>query len=126
MRMKMTERQVGNVTLLDLAGDLTIEEDRQSLKDKIYSLIQQGRTQVLVNLADVPYIDSAGLGQLVASYTSLTRANGSMKLLHANSKNQHLLVITRLVTVFETFDTEADAVASFHQPDAPAVTGSHS
>ena len=91
MHMKMTERQVGNVTLLDLVGNLTIDEDRQSLKDKIYSLIQQGRTQVLVNLAHVPYIDSAGLGQLVASYTSLTRANGSMKLLHANSKNQHLL-----------------------------------
>ena len=78
MHMKMTERQSGNVTVLDLVGSLTIDEDVQSLKDKIYSLIQQGRTQVLVNLADVPYIDSAGLGQLVASYTSVTRANGSM------------------------------------------------
>ena len=125
MHMKMTERQVGNVTVLDLAGGLTIDGDVQSLKDKIYSLIQQGRTQVLVNLADVPYIDSAGLGQLVASYTSVTRANGSMKLLHLNAKNQHLLVITRLVTVFETFDSEVEAVASFHQSREPAV-GSHS
>jgi anti-sigma B factor antagonist len=125
MHMKMTERQVADVTVLDLVGSLTIDEDVESLKDKIYSLIQQGHTQVLVNLADVPYIDSAGLGQLVASYTSVTRANGSMKLLHVNSKNQHLLVITRLVTVFETFDSEADAMASFHQPHEHAV-GSHS
>jgi anti-sigma B factor antagonist len=125
MHMKMTERQVGDVTLLDLTGSLTIDEDAQSLKDKIYSLIQQGRTQVLVNLAKVPYIDSAGLGQLVASYTSLTKANGSMKLLNVNSKNQHLLVITRLVTVFETFDSEAEALASFHHPSEHAVMGSH-
>ena len=125
MHLKMTERQVGNVTMLDLAGNLTIEEDAQSFKDKIHSLIQQGRTQVLVNLANVPYIDSGGLGQLVASYTSLTKANGSMKLLHANTKNQHLLVITRLVTVFETFESEAEALASFHQPHEHATTGSH-
>jgi anti-anti-sigma factor len=124
MHMKMTERKVGNVTVLDLVGSLSIDEDVQSLKDKVSSLIEHGRTQVLVNLADVPYIDSAGLGQLVASYTSATRANGSMKLLHVNSKNQHLLVITRLVTVFETFDSEADAMASFHQPHEHAV-GSH-
>jgi anti-sigma B factor antagonist len=120
MHLKMTERHVGIVTILDLAGDLTIDQGVERFKDKINSLLQQGHTQILVNLADVPYVDSGGLGQLVASYTSLTRVGGRMKLLRANAKNQHLLVITRLVTVFDTFESETEALASFQ----PAREGS--
>jgi anti-sigma B factor antagonist len=113
MRMQMTERHVGTVTILDLVGKLTIDQDAQRLKDKINSLIHDGRTQVIINLAHVPYIDSGGLGQLVASYGSIAKAGGGMKLLHVNTKNHDLLSLTRLVTLFQTFDSEDAAVASF-------------
>lgn len=120
--MQMTERDAGTVTILDLRGTLTIDEDAGRLKDKINSLIQQARTSVVLNLADISYIDSGGLGQLVASYTALAKASGGLKLLHLNKRNHDLLSITRLVTVFETFDTEADAIRSFDQvPRVPAV-----
>jgi anti-sigma B factor antagonist len=111
--MEMTERQVGGVTILDLVGKLTIDQDAQRLKDKINSLIQQERTAVILNLAEVSYIDSGGLGQLVASYGSLAKTTGGLKLLHVNKRNHDLLSITRLVTIFESFDSEAEAVGSF-------------
>ena len=118
MQMQMTERQVGRVTVLDLAGKLTSDYDTQRLKDKINSLIQQGRNAVVLNLANISYIDSSGLGQLVASYGSLARTTGGLKLLHVNQKNHDLLSITRLVTVFQTFDSEDEAVASFEESPA--------
>ena len=113
MHLTMTERQVGAVTVLDLVGKLTIDEDAQRLKDKINSLIMQTRTQIVLNLADVSYIDSGGLGQLVASFSSLSKTTGGLKLLHVSKRNSDLLSITRLTTVFDTFDTEDDAVRSF-------------
>ena len=113
MRLEIAERQVGGVTVLDLVGKLTIDQDAQRLKDKINSLIQQQRTSVVLNLADVTYIDSGGLGQLVASFGSLSKTTGGLKLLHVNKRNHDLLSITRLVTVFDSFDSEAEAVASF-------------
>ena len=113
MDIKIEERLVGHVTVLDLGGRLTIDQGAQRLKDKINSLIAQGRTQIVLNLKDVPYIDSGGLGQLVASYGSVTKATGSLKLLNVNSRNHDLLSITRLVTVFDSFDSEAEAVRSF-------------
>jgi anti-sigma B factor antagonist len=113
MHLDISERQVGGVTILDLAGKLTIDQDAQRLKDKINSLIQQERTAVILNLAEVSYIDSGGLGQLVASYGSLAKTRGGLKLLHVNKRNHDLLSITRLVTVFDSFDSEAAAVASF-------------
>jgi anti-sigma B factor antagonist len=100
--------------VLDLAGKLTIDEGAQRLKDKINSLIMQGRTAVVLNLADVSYIDSGGLGQLVACYGSLAR-RGALKLLHVSKRNHDLLSITRLVTVFDTFDSEDEALQSFQQ-----------
>jgi anti-sigma B factor antagonist len=116
--MQLTERQVGGAMILDLVGDLTSDQDAERLKDAIHSLIQQGRADVIVNLADVPYVSSTGLGRLVASYSSLVKAGGSMKLLHLNQRNHHLLLVTRLIMVFEPFDSEEEAVASFHHPDA--------
>ena len=113
MDMKIEERPVGSVTILDIVGKLTMDQGADHLKDKINSLIAQDRTQVVVNLKDVPYIDSGGLGQLVASFGSVMRAGGAMKLLHVSSRNHDLLSITRLVTVFESFDSEAAAVQSF-------------
>ena len=113
MKLEIEERQIGAVTVLDLAGNLTIDQDAQRLKDKINSLIQQGRVAVVLNLGEVAYIDSGGLGQLVASFGSLAKTAGGLKLLHVNKKNHDLLSITRLVTVFDTFDSEDDAVRSF-------------
>jgi len=111
--IKIEERVVGHVTVLDIVGRLTIDEAAGHLKDKINSLIAQDRTLIVLNLKDVPYIDSGGLGQLVASFGSVLRANGALKLMNVSSRNHDLLSITRLVTVFESFDSEAEAVQSF-------------
>ena len=122
MRLEIAERQVGAVTILDLTGNLTIDQDAQRLKDKINSLIQQDRVAVVLNLGEVAYIDSGGLGQLVASYGSLSKTKGGLKLLHVNKTNHDLLSITRLVTIFDTFDSEEAALGSFET--AKAGTGS--
>ena len=120
MNIKIDERPIGRVTVLDLAGKLMTEEGAEHLKDKINSLISQERIHIVVNLKNVPYIDSGGLGQLVASYGSVMKAGGAVKLLNVSSRNHDLLSITRLVTVFESFDSEAEAVQSF-QTLAPSV-----
>jgi anti-sigma B factor antagonist len=111
--MELTERSVGTITVLDLSGKLTIGDGAQRLKDKSESLVFQGRTRVIVNLAEVPYIDSGGLGQLVACYTTLAKAGGRLTLINLNTKNHDLLSITKLLSVFETFDSEAEAIASY-------------
>ena len=111
--MEITERMVGEVTILELKGTLTIDDGAQLLKDKSESLVFQGRHQVIVNLAGVPYIDSGGLGELVACYTTLARAGGRLTLLNINTRNHDLLSITKLVSVFETFDTEQAAIESY-------------
>ena len=120
MDIKIEERVIGHVTVLDVAGRLTIDHGVERLKDKVNSLISEQRTHVVLNLGNVPYIDSGGLGQLVASYGSVMKAGGALKLLNISSRNHDLLAITRLVTVFETFDSEAEAVQSFQTP-APSV-----
>jgi anti-sigma B factor antagonist len=113
MAITIEERHIGDVTVLDIVGRLTIDEAAVHLKDKIHSLISQQRTRIVVNLKNVPYIDSGGLGQLVASYGSVMRTGGAMKLLSVSARNHDLLSITRLVTLFESFDSEAEAVQSF-------------
>ena len=112
------------MTVLDLAGKLTIDQGAQRLKDKINSLIVQKRTAIVLNLGDVSYIDSGGLGQLVSCYSTLTKATGRLKLLHVSKRNHDLLSITRLVTVFDTFDSEDEAVKSFHQLPAGSPAAS--
>ena len=106
---------------LDIVGRLTIDQGAQHLKDKINSLISQQRTQIVLNLKNVPYIDSGGLGQLVASYGSVMKTGGALKLLNVTARNHDLLSITRLVTVFESFDSEAEAIQSF-QTLAPVAS----
>ena len=83
------------------------------LKDKVNSLVNQGHRKIVLNLADVPYVDSAGLGEIVRTYTTVSRHGGSMKLLNLTKRITDLLAITKLLTVFETFDVESDAVRSF-------------
>ncbi len=111
--MQITERALAGLTILDLNGRLTIDNGAQLLKDKCESLVFQQRTQVIVNLAAVPYIDSGGLGQLVACYTTLSKAGGRLTLANINKTNHDLLSITKLVSVFETFDSEEAAVQSY-------------
>ena len=111
--MNIDERVVDGVTILDLKGKMTLGEGDELLRDKINSLIQQGRRKVVLNLEDVPYIDSAGLGEIVRTYTTISRQGGSLKLLNLTKRITDLLSITKLLTVFDTYDSEADAVRSF-------------
>src|SRR5678815_2612982 len=111
--MQIEERSAGDVTVLDLKGKMTLGEGDELLKDKINSLVQQGRRKVVLNLEGVPYIDSAGLGEIVRTYTTISRQGGSLKLLNLTKRITDLLSITKLLTVFETYDSEADAVRSF-------------
>jgi anti-sigma B factor antagonist len=122
MDIKIEEKLVGSVTVLDIVGRLATDPAAQHLKDKVNSLISQGRTHIVLNLKDVPYIDSGGLGQLVASYGSVMKTGGALKLLNVVSRNHDLLSITRLVTVFESFDSEAEAVQSFQTSPSPAFS----
>ena len=111
--MQIDERKVGDVVVLDLKGKITLGEGDELLKDKVNSLVNQGHKKIVLNLADVPYIDSAGLGEVVRTYTTVSRQGGSLKLLNLTKRITDLLAITKLLTVFETFDTEGDAVKSF-------------
>ena len=111
--MQIEERAVGDVVVLDLKGKITLGEGDELLKDKVNSLVNQGKKKIVLNLADVPYIDSAGLGEVVRTYTTVSRQGGSLKLLNLTKRITDLLSITKLLTVFETFDSENEAVRSF-------------
>ena len=121
--MDITERIVDTITILDLSGKLTIGEGAQRLKDKSESLVFQGRNRVIVNLAAVPYIDSGGLGQLVACYTTLAKAGGRLTLINVGTRNHDLLSITKLVSVFDTFDSEQEAIESYPVTTLPESVG---
>jgi anti-sigma B factor antagonist len=113
--MQIEQRAVGDVTVLDLKGRVTLGEGDELLKDKVNSLLNQGLKKIVLNLADVPYVDSAGLGEIVRTYTTVSRQGGSLKLLNLTKRITDLLSITKLLTVFETFDNENEAVRSFSQ-----------
>lgn len=109
--MTLEERQVGSVTVLDLAGQLTLDH-AALLKDKVNSLVSQDRTNIVLNLARLTYMDSAGLGQMVGCHNA-TRGKGGVKLANLGKRLNDLLVMTRLITVFDVYDSEDEAVASF-------------
>jgi len=111
--MNIDERAVDGVTILDLNGKMLIGEGDEMLREKINSLVENGHQKIVLNLAEVPYVDSAGLGEIVRCYTTVSRKNGELKLLNLTKRIQDLLSITKLLTVFDTFDEEADAVKSF-------------
>jgi anti-sigma B factor antagonist len=111
--MQIAQRETGAVTVLDLSGKITLGEGDTLLKDKLHSLLHQGKKSVLLNLAEVNYVDSAGLGALVSAYTTVTREGGSLKLANITRKLQDLLSITKLLTVFETYESEDEALRSF-------------
>ena len=111
--MEIVERTVSDITVLDLKGKMTLGEGDELLKDKINSLLAAGKKKLVLNLEGVPYIDSAGLGEIVRTFTTVSRQGGKLKLLNLTKRIEDLLSITKLLTVFETFDSEAEAIKSF-------------
>ena len=111
--LDVKERQAGDVTILDMNGEVRIGEGAVSLRDSIRTLADQGKKKVLLNLAGVKYMDSTGVGELIANYTTVTRQGGQLKLLNLTDRIQNLLVITKLLTVFDSYDNEAEALKSF-------------
>jgi len=111
--MKIDERTISGVTVLDLKGKMLIGEGDELLREKINSLVEGGRTKIVLNLAEVPYVDSAGLGEIVRCFTTVSRKDGKLKLLNLTKRIQDLLSITKLLTVFETYESEEEAVKSF-------------
>ena len=113
MSAKLTVRQVGDVTVLDAAGRITLGEGASTFREKIRELISDGKKKILLNLGEVSYIDSSGIGEMVSGFTSVTNNGGQLKLVGLSKRVKDLLQITKLYTVFEAFDDEAEAVRSF-------------
>jgi anti-sigma B factor antagonist len=111
--LEVKERQAGDVTILDLRGEVRIGEGSIALRDAIRNLADSGKKKLLLNLAGVSYIDSSGIGELIANYTTITRQGGQLKLLKLTDRVQNLLVITKLLTVFDSYEDEAEALNSF-------------
>ena len=111
--LNIKERQVGDVTILDMDGKITIGEGSVALRTAIRRLLEEGKKKILLNLAKVGYIDSSGIGELVSSYTAINKESGELKLLNLTQKLQDLLTITKLLTVFDVYENEAEALASF-------------
>ncbi len=113
MSMKISTRQVDGVTILDLSGRITLGEGSVQLRDAVRDLLSKGQKHILLNLADVNYIDSSGIGELVSAFTTVRNQGGELKLLKLTKKVHDLLQITKLYTVFDIKDDEAEAIASF-------------
>jgi anti-sigma B factor antagonist len=111
--VKLTSRQVGDVTVVDAAGRITLGEGASVFRDTIRDLSAKGNKKLLLNLSEVSYIDSSGIGEMVSAFTSVTNAGGQLKLLGLSKRVKDLLQITKLYTVFEAFDDESEAVRSF-------------
>jgi len=111
--MQIEERSIGDVVVLDLKGKVTLGQGDELLKDKVNSLVNQGHRKIVLNLAEVPYVDSAGLGEIVRTYTTVSRQGGQLKLVYLTKRITDLLSITKLLTVFETFENEPDALKSY-------------
>ena len=111
--LTINERNAGNVTILDLSGRITIGEGSVQLREAVRRLLEQGHKNLLIDLGQVDYVDSSGIGELVSCYTTTKNQGGQLKLLNLTKKIKVLLSITKLLTVFETFDDEGSALASF-------------
>ena len=118
MSMKATIRQVNTVTVVDLSGRITLGEGCTQLRELIRDLLSKGHKSLLLNLADVTYIDSSGIGELVSGFTAVSNQGGQLKLLNLTKKVHDLLQITKLLTVFDVHEDEAKAVASFDKGTA--------
>ena len=114
MTMKTNSRRVDGVTILDLSGRITLGEGASAFRDMIRDLAAKGNKKLLLNLAEVSYIDSSGIGELVSGFTTVTNNGGQLKLVGLSKRVKDLLQITKLYTVFEVYDDEAEAIRSFH------------
>ncbi len=112
-QLSLKQREAGDVTVLDLSGKITIGEGSVQLRDAVKGLLESGKNKILLNLGDVSYVDSSGIGELVSSYTTVNKAGGQLKLLNLTKKIQDLLAITKLLTVFEIHEDEGAALASY-------------
>jgi anti-sigma B factor antagonist len=113
MSMKVATRQVDGVTILDLSGRITLGEGSVTLRDAVHDLVAKGSKHILLNLENISYIDSSGIGELVSAFTSVKNSGGELKLLNLTKKVHDLLQITKLYTVFDIWDSEASAVTAF-------------
>ena len=120
MNMTIEERKLDDITVLDLNGTFVLGGDAD-FKKRVETVITGGNRRLLINLAKVSYMDSSGLGELISGYTKMQRVSGQMKLFNLSKRLNQLLVITKLITVFETFNSEADAVSSFTADAKPKV-----
>ena len=112
--LNIAERQVGDITVLDMDGKITIGEGSVALRTTVRRLLEEGKKKILLNLAKVGYIDSSGIGELVSSYTAIGKEDGGqLKLLNLTQKLQDLLTITKLLTVFDVYESEEEALAGF-------------
>ena len=113
MSMNFKTREVDGITIMDLGGKITLGEGSGTLRDAVREIVAKGSNKILLNLGDVSYIDSSGLGELVSAYTAVKNAGGELKLVNLTKKVSDLLVITKLATVFDVKEDETSAVASF-------------
>ena len=113
MSVKLTTRQVGDVTVVDVAGRITLGEGSATLRDAMREMVNQNQKKILLNLGEVSYIDSSGIGELVSGFTTVTNSGGALKLLNLNKRVKDLLQITKLYTVFDVHEDEAGAIRSF-------------
>jgi anti-sigma B factor antagonist len=111
--VKLTTRQVGDVTVVDAVGRITLGEGASTFRDTVRELVAGGHKKMLLNLAEVSYIDSSGIGEMVSGFTTVANQAGQLKLLNLTKRVKDLLQITKLYTVFEVFDDEAAAIRSF-------------
>ena len=112
-QLSINQRQAGDVAILDLNGEVRIGDSATALRGALRALVAAGNKKILLNLAGVRYIDSSGIGELIANYTTVGRTGGQLKLLSLTDKVQDLLVITKLLTVFDVYEAEAEALSSF-------------
>src|SRR5260370_34572648 len=113
MSVKLTTRQVGDVTVIDVAGRITLGEGSSALRDALRDVVTKNQKKILLNLGEVPYIDSSGIGDLVSGFTTVTNSGGSLKLLNLNKRVKALRQITKLYTVFDVHEDEGAAIRSF-------------
>lgn len=113
MSVKLSTRQVGDVTVVDVAGRITLGEGSSALRDTLRDMVKNGQKKILLNLGEVSYIDSSGIGELVSGFTSVTNQGGQLKLLNLTKRVKDLLQITKLYTVFDVHESEATAIRSF-------------
>ncbi len=111
--MKIEMRTIGDVRILDCSGKITLGEGTMTVRNTVLDILKDGGKKIIVNLADVNYIDSSGIGELVRTYITVSGGGGQLKLLNLTKKIQELLQITKLLTVFQVFDSESAALASF-------------